>query len=67
MDTSRKNIRDKCSCNYCMNYRPIYKSGKKTCYGKCIYTGIQKKRTDKCKRYFEKGNMISFLRGDPND
>ena len=61
MDTSKKHIKDLCSCKYCMYYKANYKNGKKICKGKCNITGKIKNRTDKCKKYFKNNRTLSLF------
>lgn len=61
MDSFRKMVKDKSCCNYCLNYQPILKDGKKTSKGKCKFSGSIKSRTDTCKKSFRDKRMISFL------
>ncbi|WP_410744331.1 hypothetical protein [Clostridium neonatale] len=54
-------VKDKGCCNYCLNYQPIKKNGKKTSKGKCKATGSIKSRIDTCKKSFRDKRMMSFL------
>ena len=55
MDTSRKTLTDRNTCNFCIHYQQkISNSGKKLCRGKCRVTGTYKQRTNyKCKKNFQ--------------
>lgn len=55
MDTSRKRLTDKNTCNFCIHYQQIKGSnGKKICKGRCRITGRIKARVDyKCKNHFK--------------
>lgn len=58
MDNAKKHLTDQECCNFCINYQPIKKNGKKTSKGKCRITGATKKRTDKCKKSFSNKYII---------
>lgn len=61
MDTSRKILKDKEQCHFCIHYIPTYKNGIKTCKGQCEVTGTYKQRTDKCKKSFSSKGQIRFI------
>ena len=62
MDTSRKILRNKNTCNFCIHYQPIKTNGKKQCKGICRISGTQKSRTDTCKNNFlNKGQIKLFI------
>lgn len=57
MDTSRKILIGVQCCNNCIRYKPDTKNGYKLCTGKCLLTGLRKKRTDKCGEIIFKGQL----------
>ena len=62
MDTSRKILRNKNTCNFCIHYQPIKTNSKKQCKGICRISGTQKSRTDTCKNNFlNKGQIKLFI------
>ena len=61
MDNSRKTLRDKEQCHFCIHYKPRYKNGRKTCKGQCEVTGTIKQRTDKCKKSFSNKGQIRLI------
>ena len=60
MDTSRKMLRNKNTCNFCIHYQPIKTNGKKQCKGICRISGTQKSRTDTCKNNFLNKGQIKL-------
>ena len=60
MDTSRKILRNKNTCNFCIHYQPIKTNGKKQCKGICRISGTQKSRTDTCKNNFLNKGQIKL-------
>lgn len=58
MDKTRKTLKHKAYCNFCIHYQPIMKDGIKTSKGVCRVTGTVKQRTDKCNsRFIDKGQI----------
>ena len=62
MDTSRKTLTDRNTCNFCIHYQQmISSSGKKLCRGKCRVTGTYKQRTNyKCKKNFQDNGQMKL-------